>query len=154
MRHQIKEKEMNDSYDDAVAAYAAGAPVCLVTSMGSCWCGDTEGIMQNGMITCRGKYKWQNYAGPVEGCRVGYGMAELAKAIHAQEQRPSTQSTQSTSVARFQRWKEEFKCSCQDTTVWAFDSAHARVLFEDLFDRVGSIDPVENLKYSKWYGHH
>lgn len=143
---------MSARYEDAVSAYAAGAPVRLFTNMGSCWCGDTEAIMQNGRITCRGNYKWQNYEGHVEGCRVGYGMAELAKAIHSQAQtRPSTQCT---GVARFQQWKEEFKCRCQETTVWAFDMEHARVLFEEMSDRVGLIDPVENLKYSKWYGHY
>ncbi len=106
---------MSNRYQEALAAYAAGAPVRLVTSMGSCQCGDTEAIMQGGVVECNGRYAWQNYSGPVEGCRVGYGMAELVKAIHeGVEQRPSTQST---GVSKRQDWPKKGEAVIMATAI-------------------------------------
>lgn len=74
-----------NKFERAVAMYRAGKPVVLRTHMGSCQCGDTQGVLLNGSIFTSGKMDWQRYVGPIEHCQVGYGMATLAKAIAAGE---------------------------------------------------------------------
>lgn len=72
-----------NKFERAVAMYRNGKAVVLRTHMGSCQCGDIEGVLLNGSIFTTGNMGWQQYAGPVEGCQVGYGMASLAKDIVA-----------------------------------------------------------------------
>ena len=75
--------ENSARYKKAVADYQAGAAISLVTSNGSCHCGDTTAVICKGIIHCHGKEEWQKFEGRIEDCKVPYGMAALAKAIHA-----------------------------------------------------------------------
>ena len=75
---------MMDKYE-ARDRLLAGEDIAIQTNMGSCRCGDTNGMLyiQDGVLyaKARGSYPWQVFDGPAAECNVKYGFGRTCQEI-------------------------------------------------------------------------